>query len=280
VQTEALAFHQVRRRRGLTTTLDERRAERDIAAAAAARQDLIARRAAQTHALAVLLGRPPLALMAELAAPPTATSTPGAIPVGLPSDLLRRRPDVRTAERDLAAATADIGVAAADLYPSISLTGAVSLVSGSLSKLISADSIQPTAAAGLVLPLLDGGRRRATLDLRRTQAQEALLAYQAVVLVALKDVEDALSRLEADRAREAQFRAAEGAARDQLATVQARSNAGLATGLDLLAARASLLDASDGLAQARAATDQDVVALYKALGGGWDERRHPDAGGF
>lgn len=281
VRAEALAFHQVRLRHGLTTTLDERRAERDIAADAAAHQDLIAQRTAQAHALAVLLGRPPLALITELAAAPPASeaATADAIPVGLPSDLLRRRPDVRVAERDLAAATADFGVAAADLYPSISLTGAVSLVSGSLSKLISADSFQPTAGAGLVLPLLDGGRRRATLDLRQTQAQEALLAYQAVVLVALKDVEDALTRLEADRAREAQLRAAETAARDQLATSQAQKNAGLATGLDLLAARASLLDAANALAQARAATDQDVVALYKALGGGWDERRVTDSGG-
>ncbi|MNE38611.1 hypothetical protein D3C80_1325160 [compost metagenome] len=105
-----------------------------------------------------------------------------------------------------------------------------------------------------------------------------MLAYHAVVLVALKDVEDALSRLEADRAREAQFRAAETAARDQLATILAQKNAGLTTGLDLLAARASLLDAADALAQARAATDQDVVALYKALGGGWDERRAAESG--
>ncbi|MNX35482.1 Outer membrane protein OprM precursor [compost metagenome] len=278
VRAEALAFHQVRRRHGLTTTLDERSAERDIAAVAAARQDLIARRAAQAHTLAVLLSRPPLALTAELAATPPPQGAPDIIPIGLPSELLKRRPDVRAAERDLAAATADIGVAAADLYPSISLTGAVSLVSGSLSKLISTGSLQPTAGAGLVLPILDGGRRRATLGLRQTQAQEAMLAYHAVVLVALKDVEDALSRLEADRAREAQFRAAETAARDQLATILAQKNAGLTTGLDLLAARASLLDAADALAQARAATDQDVVALYKALGGGWDERRAAESG--
>ncbi|HUH11413.1 MAG TPA: efflux transporter outer membrane subunit [Brevundimonas sp.] len=277
-RAEALAFHQVRRRHGLTTPLNERSAERDIAAAAAARQDLIARRAARAHALAVLLGRPPLALMAELAATPSPQGALDVIPVGLPSELLKRRPDVRAAERNLAAATADIGVAAADLYPSISLTGAVSLVSGSLSRLISTDSIQPTTGSGLILPLLDGGRRRATLGLRRTQAQEALLAYQAVVLVALKDVEDALTRLEADRARQSQLQSAEAAARDQLATVQTQKNAGLATGLDLLAARASLLDAADALAQARAATDQDMVALYKALGGGWDERSVADSG--
>lgn len=279
VRTEALAFDQVRRRNGLTTTLDERRAERDIAAAAASRQDLIAQRSAHSHALAVLLGRPPLALTAELATATGETTAPSDIPVGLPSDLLRRRPDLRAAERDLAAATADIGVAAADLYPAISLTGAVDLVSGSLRKLVSGDSLQTTAAAGLALPLLDGGRRRATVALRRTQAEEALLAYQGAVLVALRDVEDALTRLDADRGREGQFHAAETAARDAQATTRAQRHAGLATGLDLLAAQASLLRAADDLALARATTDQDVVALYKALGGGWDDRRIADSGG-
>ena len=114
-----------------------------------------------------------------------APTAPAVIPVGLPSDLLRRRPDVRAAERNLAAATAEIGVAVADLYPSISLTGAIHLVSGSLSTLISSDSLQPRAGAALMLPLLDGGRRRATVDLRQTQAQEALLTYQGAVLIAL-----------------------------------------------------------------------------------------------
>jgi outer membrane protein TolC len=131
-----------------------------------------------------------------------------------------------------------------------------------------------------MLPLFDGGRRRARADLRHTQAQEALLAYQGAVLIALKDVEDALSRLEADRVREEQIRAAESAARDQWTTLQAQQNAGLATALDLLAARASFLDASDARIQAQGAVDLDVVALFKALGGGWDERRIADAGGL
>lgn len=283
VRAEALTFSQVRRRNGLTTTLDERRAARELAADTALRQDLIAQQSAQAHALAVLLARPPLGLAAELdaarASAESETRGPRDIPVGLPSELLLRRPDLRKAERDLAAATADIGVAAADLYPSFSLTGAVDLVSGSLSRLISSDSFQPNIAAGLIAPLLDGGRRRATLELRRTQAQEALLTYQGAVLTALKDVEDALSRLSADRAREDQFRVAEAAAQDALTTTQAQRNAGLTTGLDLLAAQATLLAASDNLAEARTATDQDVVALYKALGGGWDDSRFAEAGG-
>lgn len=277
VRAEALEFDQVRRRNGLTITLDERRAERDIAAAEALRQELIARRSAQAHALAVLLARPPLALTADLEAPNDAASgeanAPRDIPVGLPSDLLRRRPDLRAAERNLAAATADVGVAVADLYPSISLTGAVDLVSGSLRKFVSSDSLQSTMAAGLTAPLLDGGRRRATAALRRTQAEEAGLAYQGAVLIALKDVEDALTRLSADRAREAQFRAAEAAAGDALATTQAQHRAGLVSALDLLAAQASHLSAADDLTQARAATDQDVAALYKALGGGWSQEK-------
>ena len=277
VRSEALSFHQVRRRNGLTSTLDERAAERDIAAAEASHQDLIAQRTAQAHALAVLLARPPLALTTELEAASSLTRTPRDIPVGLPSELLLRRPDLRAAERDLAAATADIG-AAADLYPSFSLTGTVDLVSGSLSKLLSSASFQPAVTAGLIAPLLDGGRRRATVDLKQSQAQQALLAYQGAVLAALKDVEDALTRLSADHSRDDQLSAAEAAARDALATIRVQRNAGLAAELNVLAAQTVLLNATDALIQARAATDQDTVALYKALGGGWSARDASAAG--
>jgi NodT family efflux transporter outer membrane factor (OMF) lipoprotein len=267
---QALDFQQVRQRHGLTTTPEVRRAQQDLAAEDAIRDDLIAQRQAQAHAMALLLGDPPLALDRKLAAPAAAALAPTDVPVGLPSDLLRRRPDIRAAERRLAAATADVGVATADLYPRISLTGGANLVSSSLSTLIAADSFQPNVAAALMAPLLDGGRRRASVDLRRAQAREAALAYQAVVLAALRDVEDALSRLQADRDRERQLAAGEAAARDAASTAQVRARAGLTNALEALDARVGELAASDSLAQAQAARRQDLVALYKALGGGWD----------
>lgn len=277
-QRELLAYVRTRTRNGLVASLDERRQQREIDQLAAAREDLVAERSARLHALSVLLGEPPMALAGRLAAAAAPAAAPQ-IPAGLPSELLLRRPDVRAAERQLAAAVADQGVAVADLYPRISLTGAAQLVSTSLAALLESDSLQLTAAARASLPLLDGGRRRGTVQLREAQAEEALIAYDARVLAALKDVEDALSRLDADRRRLTQLRAAETAARDAADTTAVQHRNGLIAFLDVLEARQSWFSAQDAVAEAEAAAAQDAVALYKALGGGWDERRAAAAGG-
>lgn len=278
-ERELLDFVRARARNGLVTSLDERRQEREIDELAAEREDLIAQRNGQRHALGVLLGAPPMTLAGQLAASAPAPAPPPQIPAGLPSELLLRRPDLRAAERRLAAAVADQGVAVADLYPRISLTGAAQLVSTSLASLLESDSLQASAAARASLPLFDGGLRRGTVQLRRAQAEEALAAYDAQVLTALKDVEDALSRLDADRRRLVQLRAAEAAARDAADTAAVQYRNGLTPFLDVLEARQSHLTAQDALAQAEAAGAQDAVALYKALGGGWDERRAESAAG-
>ena len=116
------------------------------------------------------------------------------------SDLLRRRPDVRAAERKLAAATADIGVAVADLYPRFSLTGMAQLISTALGNLFTGDSLQLTGAAKATFPLLDFGRRSGQVAIRRAQADEAYYSYQTTVLRALRDVEDALIRIRTEQA--------------------------------------------------------------------------------
>ena len=272
VEADALDYRRVRLRNGLATVDEVSRAEADLAADTASLRGLIAQRDAQGHALAVLVGQPPLALDAELAALPPGDAAETEIPTGLPSELLRRRPDIRLAERQLAAATAEVGVARADLYPRISLTGAASLVSSSLSNLIESDSGQPSAGAALSAPLLDGGRRRATVKLRQAQADEAALAYRATTLSALREVEDALTRIQADHDRRVQLTAAETAAREALAAVRARRQAGLANEIEALQAETVVLVASDAVIQLRAETNQDLVALAKALGGGWDEK--------
>lgn len=278
-ERDLLDLVRTRARNGLVTSLDERRQEREIEQIAANREELIAQREGRLHALAVLLGEPPMALAQRLAAAAPTPAAPPQVPAGLPSELLLRRPDVRAAERRLAAAVADQGVAVADLYPRISLTGAAQLVSTSLASLLERDSRQFSIAAAATLPLFDGGRRRGVAHLREAQAQEALAAYDAQVLTALKDVEDALSRLDADRRRLVQLRAAEAAARDAADTTAVRYRNGLIPFLDVLEARRSWLSAQDSLAQAEAAAAQDSVALYKALGGGWDERRATSAAG-
>jgi len=271
VEADILDYRRVQLRNGLATVDEVSRAEAELAADTASLRTLIAQRDVQGHALAVLTGQPPLALDKELAALPPGDAAEPEIPIGLPSELLRRRPDIRSAERQLAAATAEVGAARADLYPRISLTGAASLVSSSLSNLIESDSGQPSAGAALTAPLLDGGRRRATVRLRQAQAEDAALAYRATTLSALREVEDALTRIQADRDRRRQLAAAETAARERLAAARARRHAGLAGGVESLEAESARLTASDAVIQLRAETNQDLVALAKALGGGWDE---------
>lgn len=269
-QRQSLDLAVARSRNGLASSIDQRRAEQRLAATAAGQRTLLADREARLQALAVLVAQPAATLERSLGAVSMATDTPH-VPAGLPSDLLRRRPDIRAAERRLAAATADIGVATADLYPRLSLTGGISLVSTALGSLFSPDSLQPTAAARLIFPMFDGGVRRATVDLRRAERDEAYAAYQAAVLGALRDVEVALSRLSSDRARLADLSAAEAASRDAYDSAGVQYRAGLTGGLEFFSAQDDWLSAQDTQAQARAQVRLDIVALNKAMGGGWNE---------
>lgn len=268
-QGESLQAVVARAHNGLVSTIDQRRAEQRLAATAAARQALAADREAQLQALAVLLAQP-AALIERRIGAALAVSPTLDVPAGLPSDLLRRRPDVRAAERRLAAATADIGVATADLYPKLTLTGGFDLVSTHLASLFEGDSFQPTGAARLAFPLFDGARR-GIVDLRKAQRDEAYAAYQAVVLTALRDVEVALSRLRADRARAAELAAAETAAGDADVLAGVQQRAGLTGSLERFSAQDDWIAARDALAQADAQVRLDIVALNKALGGGWTE---------
>ena len=269
---EALAFIQARTAHGLVTTVDERRQQQAIGRLAAQREDLLAQADADIHALGTLLGLAPTALGVELSGAPGTAPAVIAVPPGLPSELLRRRPDIRAAERRLAAATADIGVATADLYPKLSLTGALQLVSRSLATLLESGSVFANAAGQLSAPLL-GGTGRAMVALRRTQANEALIAYDAAVIGALREVEDGLTRFAADRRKIEALRASAAAAQDAADTAQVRQRNGLIEMTEVLHAREAWLTDRGALAQAEAAAAQDEIALYKALGGGWDERR-------
>ena len=223
------------------------------------------------HALAILLAQPPAALDAELATPGIVLPPAPAIPPGLPSDLLKRRPDVRAAERNVAAASAEIGVATADLYPHFSLTGMAQLISTALSNLLSRDSLQLTGTGGVQLPLFDGGRRRSTVTLREAQRDEALLQYQGAVLQALRDVEDTLSQIAAERLRNQTLaRAVNDAAASERA-IGAQYRTGFVAQDALLNAQAQSLSAKEQLALSDAALRQQTVALFKALGGGWSD---------
>jgi outer membrane protein TolC len=223
------------------------------------------------HAIAFLIARPPEETIASLSQAAPMPPPPPQVPPGLPSDLLRRRPDIRAAERNLAAATADIGVAVADLYPRISLTDLTQLISTALSSLFSADSLQVTASGRAMFPLLDFGRRRAQVHIRETEADQAYLEYQSIVLAALRDVEDALVRIRTERQRSATLRAAIADSERAAAAVDARYRAGLVDLSASLQAQQAVLSQRDMLAQSDGALRQDIASLYKALGGGWDD---------
>ncbi len=225
----------------------------------------------RAHALAILLGEAPAALTAELGAPAPPLQPAPMVPAGLPSDLLRRRPDIRAAERNLAAATADIGVAVADLYPRFSLTGMAQLISTALGNLFTGDSLQLTGSGAVQFPLLDWGKRRATVKTREESAQQAYIDYQATVLTALRDVEDALAQLDAERRRHATL---ERAVNDALVSAQARDaqyRTGFIAQNTLLDAQTQVLGAREQLAGSDAQLRQYTVALMKALGGGWTD---------
>ena len=270
-QQRNLGIAQNTARAGLLAEGDYVRQRADLASAEAALAPIVAQGKAEMHALGFLAGRTPDALIPELSEPRPPLAIPPAVPPGVPSELLRRRPDVRAAERRLAGATADIGVAVADQFPKISLTGAVQLISTALSNLISTDSLQVSGNAGLQVPLLDFGRRSGAVAVRRAAADEAWFTYQRTVLGALRNVEDALIRLRTDQEQAKSLASGLADAQRGVAAVEARWRTGLTDYGDVLTARRSALAAEDGLATAQGAVRRDVVSLTKALGGGWQD---------
>jgi outer membrane protein, multidrug efflux system len=268
-QQDLLSQIRTRATAGLATGLDVRQQETTLAATSSGLPPLAAEVEVRLHALAVLLGAPPESLLDTISAarPPM----PPDIPAGLPAELLRRRPDIRAAERQLAAATANIGVAVADYYPDITLTASPGLVSTALSNLLTWGSRNLTAGAGLSWNLFDGGKVNANVAIANEHQQQALLTYRKTILTALQDVEDALTHCEADRARQRDLARQTDSARaaDDLSRAQYRS--GLVAFSTVLTTEAALLGAEDTSAQNAGTTTADVVALYKALGGGWDD---------
>lgn len=256
---------------GLTAQVDTLRQQQQITSLEARLEPIRADIRVRIHALGILLGVEPERLSAELTAPLPALQPVPVVPAGLPSELLRRRPDVRAAERRLAAATADIGVAVADLYPKFNLTGMAEFLSTSLSTLIARDSIQASGVAGITFPLLDWGRRKATVGMRKEDREQAYLQYRTIVLGALRDVEDPLARLDAERRRNAALRRAVSDADRTARAVDAQYRTGLVAQNAPIDAQVTVLSAREQLVSSDAQLRQDTAALFKAIGGGWEE---------
>ena len=227
------------------------------------------------HALGILIGEPPETLDAELSMPGQAPVALPLVPAGLPSDMLRRRPDIRAAERQLAASTADIGVAVADLYPKISLTGVAQLLSTSLGNLFTGDSLQLTGSGAVSFPLFDWGKRKASVNVRKEQREQAYAQYRATVLGALRDVEDSLSRIDAERRRNATLKRAVVDAETTAHAVEAQYRTGFVAQDSLLNAETQILSAREQVAASDAQLRQDSITLFKAIGGGWQAEGPP-----
>jgi NodT family efflux transporter outer membrane factor (OMF) lipoprotein len=224
----------------------------------------------QVHALSVLLGLDPQALSPELAASAPLPGPPPVVPAGLPADLLRRRPDIRASERQLAAANAEIGVAIAQLYPTLTLDPSAGLVSTTLARLFEVNSGQYILNGSVTAPLYEGGKLRANVRSVREQRAQALLQYENVMLTAMRDVEDALARYAAEQRRETALASSAKAAERAADVAIAQFEGGQVTYINVLVAEQSALEAQDQLTQSDVQLDQDLASLFKALGGGWD----------
>jgi NodT family efflux transporter outer membrane factor (OMF) lipoprotein len=224
----------------------------------------------------VLTGRAPGALTGELTQAKPIPHGPAEVAVGIPADTLRQRPDIRSAERTLAAQTARIGVAEAQLYPALRLSGNIGTSAFSLGGLF--DAITGGIFSSLSQTLFDGGRLRSQVRSQQAATEGALAAYRQSILTSLEDVENALLALRSARERQAQFTIALDAANNSaiLARIQYRS--GLTDFQQLLEAERSLLSARDGLVGSRGDEALALVQLYRSLGGGWDAEAAPDIG--
>jgi NodT family efflux transporter outer membrane factor (OMF) lipoprotein len=269
-QKDLFTLIAARRKTGFVTNLDVNQQSTEVATAAAQIPQLQAQAKAQIHAIGVLLGQPPEALTARLAATGAALPPPPpTLPTGLPSELLRRRPDIRQAERRLAASNAEIGVRTANLYPKVDLIGLASFAGTSLDSLFSHQNLTSIGVAMASVPIFDAGKTRASIRVAREENRQAEIAYQTSILVALREVEDDLARYTAEESRRTSLAQSVTAAQGSLKIAQDQYRTGFVTFINVLTAENTLLNAEDQLTQSDAQVATDLVAIYKALGGGW-----------
>ena len=270
-QTRALEIAGNTARAGLVPQVDITRQRGQLTNTQARLEPVQADTRVRLHALGFLVGGDPSSVTADLAGSAPALAPVPMVPAGLPSDLLRRRPDVRAAERALAASTADIGVAVADLYPRFSLTGVAQLISTSLASLFERDSLQLTGTGSARFPLVDWGRRQATVRMRREDREQAYQQYRQAVLGALRDVEDPLAQLDAERRRNETLRRAVADNEVSARATEAQYRTGFVAQDALLNAETQVLAAREQLVTSDAQLRQMTVSLFKAIGGGWSE---------
>jgi NodT family efflux transporter outer membrane factor (OMF) lipoprotein len=268
---ESARLSDERFRGGLATDLDVANARAQVESTAAGIPQLEQQQEQMVNAISFLLGEPPGALSTELLPPQPVPPVPPSVPIGLPSDLLQRRPDIRQAEAQLHAATADIGEAKAEFFPKISLSGSFALQAIKFKDLGNFGSRTFGLGPSVTIPIFEGGKLKGQLELREAAQKEAAINYQKSVLQAFHDVDNALIAYRAEQQRNDRLTAQAKQAELALGLAQQRFREGLSDFLEVLTAQRTLLSAQQQLADSTTTISTNLVALYKALGGGWQE---------
>ncbi len=279
-QRQTLKVTEDRRGNGLASELEVVRARTEVEATAAEIPPIEQAIREYIHVLSTLLALEPTALSDELASPSGIPAVPRHVAVGVPSDLLRRRPDIQAAERHIASATAMVGVATAQLFPQMVLGASGGLASRKTGDLFNGNSATNPSSYYLAGPainwtLFDAGRRKATIRLSEAEVDAAKAAYEDTVLAAFREVESALVSVDRGRARVADLERLAASARDALTIAQRDYRNGLLDQLTVLDAQRQASRADMLLVQGQVALTVNVVRLYKALGGGWEFAEPP-----
>jgi multidrug efflux system outer membrane protein len=268
-QAETFQLTDWRAQAGLVGALDVEQARAQLEQTRAQIPALEASLAQAGHRLAVLLGRAPGALRERLAVRGPVPAVPERVAVGIPADTLRQRPDVRAAERTLAMETARIGQAQAARYPRFALSGSIGVEALRAGALGASGATATSLAASVATTVFDAGRLRQQVEAQSAVAEQALAGYEAAILAALEDVENALVGLARSLQREAALRSAVEAARNAALLARQRYSSGLIDFQPVLDTERTLLSLSDTLAATQAQSASSLIQLYKALGGGW-----------
>jgi outer membrane protein, multidrug efflux system len=269
---QSLELTQSRFQHGLSSELEVEQAKTLLDETEASEQSLETQREQLQHALAVLLGRTPESL--TLPAQP-GNAEPPIIPVGLPSDLLQRRPDIAEADRNVAAATARIGIAKAAYFPQLSLTGVAGYESTNPTSLVNWQNTMASLGASVVAPIFTGGRLKAGVDQAQATFRESLAQYEKTVLVSYQEVEDQLSALHylSTQSRLQALAVQDASRAEQIATD--RYKRGLVSYLDVVTAQQNVLFNERTATQIAGQRLVASVVLIKALGGGWEQTKTP-----
>jgi NodT family efflux transporter outer membrane factor (OMF) lipoprotein len=270
LQQDSLYLTRVRAEAGLGTELDVERQSAQLDTTRALVPSLEAAEIQSINRLGVLLGEEPGKLLEELVRAKPIPSAPPMVPVGLPSDLLKRRPDIREAEARITAETARVGVARADLFPKILLTGAAGRQGTDRAGLALGAGNFFGVGPAITLPIFTAGKIHANIEAQKQRLDQAVTEYRATILRSLEETEDSLVAYGHEKERREHLVAAVDASRQTTTLANELYTRGLADFLSVLDAQRQQLAAEDDLARSDTAVVTDLIALYKALGGGWE----------